>query len=120
MSTLDITSVRFNADGLVPAIIQEQSTGDVLMLGYMNADSLGQTVATGRVVFWSRSRNELWRKGDTSGHIQLVRELRLDCDNDTVLVQVEQVGPACHNGTHTCFDDGLINANTSVQIGDVK
>ena len=96
--------VSFKDDGLLPAIIQEQSTRDVLMLGYMDAEALRRTLTEGRVTFWSRSRSEYWRKGDTSGHIQLVKGAALDCDGDTLLVTVEQHGPACHTGAHACFD----------------
>ena len=90
--------------GLLPAIIQEQSSKDVLMLGYMDAEALRRTLTEGRVTFWSRSRSEYWRKGDTSGHIQLVKGAALDCDGDTLLVTVEQHGSACHTGAHACFD----------------
>lgn len=96
--------VRFDANGLLPAIIQEESSRDVLMLGYMDAEALRRTLSEGRVTFWSRSRQEYWRKGDTSGNIQLVRAAALDCDGDTLLVTVHQVGPACHTGAHSCFD----------------
>jgi len=96
--------VSFKDDGLLPAIIQEQSSRDVLMLGYMDAEALRRTLTEGRVTFWSRSRQEYWRKGDTSGHIQLVKAAALDCDGDTLLVTVEQHGPACHTGAHACFD----------------
>jgi phosphoribosyl-AMP cyclohydrolase len=96
--------VKFDANGLLPAIIQEESSRDVLMLGYMDAEALRRTLTSGRVTFWSRSRQEYWRKGDTSGNIQLVRAAALDCDGDTILVTVHQVGPACHTGAHACFD----------------
>ena len=96
--------VSFKDDGLLPAIIQEQSSKDVLMLGYMDAEALRRTLTEGRVTFWSRSRKKYWRKGDTSGHIQLVKGAALDCDGDTLLVTVEQHGPACHTGAHACFD----------------
>ena len=96
--------VSFKDDGLLPAIIQEQSSKDVLMLGYMDAEALRRTLTEGRVTFWSRSRKEYWRKGDTSGNIQLVKGAALDCDGDTLLVTVEQHGPACHTGAHSCFD----------------
>ena len=99
-----IERVAFNADGLVAAIIQQWDTREVLMLGWMDAEALRRTLTSGRVTFWSRSRQEYWRKGDTSGHIQLVRSARLDCDGDAVLVEVDQVGVACHTGTRTCFD----------------
>jgi phosphoribosyl-AMP cyclohydrolase len=96
--------VRFDRDGLLPAIIQEESTKQVLMLGYMDAEALRRTLTSGRVTFWSRSRQEYWRKGDTSGNVQHVRGAALDCDGDTLLVTVHQVGPACHTGAHACFD----------------
>lgn len=111
MTTLDETTVsavleraRFDADGLLPAVIQQHDSKEVLMLGYMDAVALTRTLTTGRVTFWSRSRQEYWRKGDTSGNVQYVRGAALDCDGDTLLVQVEQVGPACHTGAHACFD----------------
>jgi phosphoribosyl-AMP cyclohydrolase len=96
--------VKFGADGLLPAIIQEESTREVLMLGYMNAEALRRTLTEGRVTFWSRSRQEFWRKGDTSGNRQFVRAAALDCDADALLVTVDQHGPACHTGAHACFD----------------
>jgi len=99
-----IARVAFTDNGLVPAIIQQFDTGEVLMLGWMDAEALRRTLTTGRVTFWSRSRQEYWRKGDTSGHIQLVKGARLDCDGDAVLVSVDQVGAACHTGQRTCFD----------------
>ncbi|WFR66266.1 phosphoribosyl-AMP cyclohydrolase [Curtobacterium flaccumfaciens] len=95
---------RFGADGLLPAIVQEETSKDVLMLGYMDREALRRTLTEGRVTFWSRSRNEYWRKGDTSGHAQYVRGAAFDCDADTLLVTVEQVGAACHTGAHRCFD----------------
>lgn len=96
--------VRFDDTGLIPAVIQQHDTHEVLMLGYMDAEALRRTLTEGRVTFWSRSRREYWRKGDTSGNVQYVRGAALDCDGDTLLVQVEQVGPACHTGAHACFD----------------
>jgi phosphoribosyl-AMP cyclohydrolase len=99
-----VTGVKFGADGLVPAVIQQHDSGVVLMLGYMDATALERTLTTGRVWFWSRSRQEYWRKGDTSGHTQHVKSVALDCDGDTVLVQVDQVGAACHTGARTCFE----------------
>jgi len=103
----DATAVdraAFGPDGLLPAIIQQWNTGEVLMLGWMDREAMRRTLTAGRVTFWSRSRQEYWRKGDTSGHAQYVRSAALDCDADTLLVQVEQVGVACHTGTRTCFD----------------
>ena len=99
-----LARANFAADGLLPAIIQQWDTKDVLMLGYMNSEALRRTLTEGRVTFWSRSRQEFWRKGDTSGHAQYVRTAALDCDDDTLLVQVEQIGAACHTGARACFD----------------
>ncbi|MDJ1113729.1 phosphoribosyl-AMP cyclohydrolase [Microbacterium dauci] len=99
-----VARVRYNDDGLVAAIVQQHDTLEVLMLGWMDAEALRRTLTEGRVTFWSRSRQEYWRKGDTSGHAQYVKGVRLDCDGDTLLVAVEQVGAACHTGDHTCFD----------------
>ena len=99
-----IARVSFNDQGLAPAIVQQWDTGEVLMLAWMDAEALRRTLTSGRVTYWSRSRGEYWRKGDTSGHIQVVRGARLDCDGDALLIQVEQTGPACHTGTRTCFD----------------
>ncbi|MFJ6170061.1 phosphoribosyl-AMP cyclohydrolase [Curtobacterium sp. NPDC092190] len=95
---------RFGADGLLPAVVQEESSKDVLMLGWMDREALRRTLTEGRVTFWSRSRQEYWRKGDTSGHAQYVRAAALDCDDDTLLVTVQQVGAACHTGAHSCFE----------------
>jgi phosphoribosyl-AMP cyclohydrolase len=95
--------VAWNERGLVPAIAQQHDTGEVLMLAWMNKDALRETLATGRVCYWSRSRRALWRKGETSGHVQRLVEARLDCDGDTVLLRVDQTGPACHTGQRTCF-----------------
>ena len=97
---------RFGDAGLLPAIIQEESTGEVLMLGWMDREAMRRTLTEGRVTFWSRSRQEYWRKGDTSGHVQYVKSLALDCDGDAILVQVDQVGAACHTGKRSCFEEG--------------
>lgn len=102
--------LKRDADGLVAAIIQQHDTREVLMLGWMDEEAVHRTLTTGRVTFWSRSRRELWRKGDTSGHIQLVRRVSLDCDGDALLIEVEQVGAACHTGTRTCFEDRQLMA----------
>jgi phosphoribosyl-AMP cyclohydrolase len=99
-----LARISFAVDGLIPAVIQEATTMQVLMLGYMNAEAVRLTLTEGRVTFWSRSRKELWRKGDTSGHAQYVRSAALDCDGDTLLVTVEQIGAACHTGAHSCFE----------------
>ena len=93
----------YNAQGLIPAIAQQHDTGEVLMLAWMSAESVAETLATKRVCYWSRSRQALWRKGETSGHTQRLVEMRLDCDGDTVLLLVDQTGPACHTGARSCF-----------------
>jgi phosphoribosyl-AMP cyclohydrolase len=95
--------LKFNSDGLIPAIIQEQATGRVLMMAWMNRASLEQTIQTGQTHFWSRSRQKFWRKGETSGHTQTVKDIACDCDGDTLLIQVEQIGAACHEGYKSCF-----------------
>lgn len=97
-------------DGLVVAVAQAWDTREVLMVGWMDDEALHRTLTTGRVTYWSRSRQEYWRKGDTSGHHQLVREIRLDCDGDAVLVLVEQVGAACHTGDRSCFDSDVLGS----------
>lgn len=99
----DPSSLTFNEEGLIPAIAVDVDTGQVLMLAWMNKDSLKQTIATGRVTYWSRSRKELWRKGDTSGNIQELVELYVDCDSDTLMLKVKQTGAACHTGKKSCF-----------------
>ena len=98
-----IAAIKFDAQGLVPAVAQQQGSGEVLMMAYMDRDAVVETMHTGRVCYWSRSRRAPWRKGDTSGHIQELVELRVDCDGDTLLVEVEQTGVACHTGRHNCF-----------------
>ena len=98
-----VAAVTFNADGLVPAIAQDAENGQVLMMAWMNEDSLRETLATGRACYWSRSRQAFWRKGDTSGHHQLVLDLAVDCDGDTLLLSVRQEGAACHTGERSCF-----------------
>ena len=103
-SAEELAAVRYNSDGLVPVIAQDVSNGQILMMAWMNAESLGMTFAEGRMVYWSRSRQELWRKGDTSGDRQFVREAYYDCDGDTLLFKVEQEGRgACHTGEVSCF-----------------
>jgi phosphoribosyl-AMP cyclohydrolase len=96
--------LKRDAQGLVPAVVQQHDSGAVLMVGWMDDEALRRTLATRRTTFWSRSRQEYWVKGDTSGHRQTVHEVRLDCDGDTLLVRVDQEGPACHTGARTCFD----------------
>jgi phosphoribosyl-AMP cyclohydrolase len=107
MTSLDpavAARLKRDAQGLVPAVVQQHDSGEVLMVGWMDDEALGRTLATRRTTFWSRSRQEYWVKGETSGHRQRVVEVRLDCDGDTLLVRVDQVGAACHTGDRTCFD----------------
>jgi phosphoribosyl-ATP pyrophosphohydrolase/phosphoribosyl-AMP cyclohydrolase len=105
-----LSAVRFGADGLVPVVTQESRSGDVLMVAFANRDALDRTLSTGRAHYFSRSRGALWQKGETSGHVQRVTEVRLDCDGDAVLYRVEQTGPACHTGTRTCFSTVISGA----------
>lgn len=98
-----VNSVAFNEDGLVPAIAQSAVTGAVLMVAWMNRDTLERTLQTGEVTYWSRSRQEVWRKGETSGHVQHLVEAWIDCDGDALLLKIDQVGPACHTGAPSCF-----------------
>jgi len=100
---VELDELSFDDRGLIPAVVQDADGGDVLMVAWMNRESLRRTLDEGRTVFWSRSRQELWRKGDTSGHVQHVDEIRVDCDADVLLVRVHQVGAACHTGERTCF-----------------
>ena len=109
--TFDPKSLKFNADGLLPVIAQQHDTGEVLMLAWMSADAVARTLNTGRVTYWSRSRQQFWVKGDTSGHVQKLVDLRLDCDRDCLLALVDQTGPACHTNRRSCF-------YTSVQDGN--
>jgi len=95
--------LKWTADGLIPAIIQEQSTGRILMMAWMNRASLEKTIETRRTFFWSRSRQKFWMKGESSGHVQVVQDIAFDCDGDTLLIQVEQAGAACHEGYQSCF-----------------
>lgn len=98
--------LKHDAAGLLTAVVQDAGTREVLMVGWMDDEALRRTLAEGRVTFWSRSRQEYWRKGDTSGHVQWLRSAALDCDGDTLLLTVDQVGAACHRGTRTCFEGG--------------
>lgn len=95
--------LKLNSDGMLPVVVQDDVSGTVLMVAYMNKEAYEQTLSTGRMTYWSRSRNELWVKGLTSGHFQYVKSLSIDCDNDTLLAKVEQVGAACHTGNYSCF-----------------
>ena len=98
-----VASVKFDADGLVPAIAQQHDSGEVLMMAWMNANSIRETLETGRVCYWSRSRQSLWRKGESSGQVQVLEEMQIDCDGDTLLLKVDQSGVACHTGRRSCF-----------------
>jgi phosphoribosyl-AMP cyclohydrolase len=113
--------LKFNADGLIPAIVQEQSTGRVLMMAWMNRASLEKTIETGKTCFWSRSKQRFWMKGESSGHTQAVKDVAFDCDGDTLLIQVGQIGAACHEGYKSCFfrsveGDGANFKTTEAQL----
>ncbi len=112
--------LKFNSDGLIPAIIQEQTTGRVLMMAWMNRASLEQTIETGQTNFWSRSRRKSWRKGETSGHTQTVKHIAFDCDGDTLLIQVEQIGAACHEGYKSCFFRSVENPGGSFRVTEQR
>lgn len=119
-ATSTVTEViAFNADGLVPAIAQQFDTGEVLMMAWMNRDAVAETLNTGRVCYWSRSRKKLWRKGETSGQIQTLKDFRWDCDADTVLLLVDQTGVACHTGRRNCFFNAMRDGKPKV-IADVE
>ncbi|MBS0540901.1 MAG: phosphoribosyl-AMP cyclohydrolase [Proteobacteria bacterium] len=115
-----LAEIRFDAQGLVPAIAQQHDSGEVLMMAWMDRDAVAETMRTGRVCYWSRSRKAPWRKGDTSGHIQSLVDFRVDCDGDTLLVLVDQTGVACHTGRHNCFfraiRDGALETIAPVEI----
>jgi phosphoribosyl-AMP cyclohydrolase len=109
-----LAALSFDRDGLVAAVAQQHDTGEVLMLAWMNREAVRETLETGRICYWSRSRRGLWRKGETSGHVQHLVEMRVDCDGDAILLRVDQTGPACHTGEHSCFfraarGDALVN-----------
>ena len=107
----DPATLRYNDQGLIPAIAQDADNGDVLMLAWMNAESVAHTLKTGKVTYWSRSRQSFWIKGETSGHIQELVDLRIDCDRDCLLIQVRQSGPACHTNRRSCFFTGVRNGS---------
>ena len=115
-----LAAVQFDADGLVPAIAQQEGTGEVLMMAWMSRESLQQTLDSGRATYYSRSRARLWTKGEESGNTQLVLSVATDCDGDTLLLEVQQTGPACHTGTRTCFDTTSfeITARPTTDIGE--
>ena len=112
--------LKFNPDGLIPAIIQEQTTGRVLMMAWMNRASLEKTLETSQTHFWSRSRQKFWRKGETSGHTQTVKHIAFDCDGDTLLIQVEQIGAACHEGYKSCFFRSVENQGRTYQVSEER
>jgi phosphoribosyl-AMP cyclohydrolase len=119
MNVLD--KIKFNSEGLVPAIIQDKSDGRVLMMAWMNRASLEATISTGKTHFWSRSRKKFWMKGESSGHVQTVKDIAFDCDGDTLLIQVDQIGAACHEGYRSCFfrsikEGGASDAVTEQQL----
>jgi phosphoribosyl-AMP cyclohydrolase len=114
-----LEALRFGADGLLPAIAQDAASRDVLMLAWMNREALQRTLTEGYACYWSRSRQALWRKGETSGHLQTVREVRFDCDGDAVLLLVDQIGPACHTNRPSCFY-ALVEGNTVRVIADPR
>jgi phosphoribosyl-AMP cyclohydrolase len=114
MTFLD--KLKFNADGLIPAIIQEQSTGRVLMMAWMNREAVQRSLDLGKTVFWSRSRQKYWVKGETSGHVQVIKDVAFDCDGDTLLIQVEQTGAACHEGYKSCFFRSAREQGKSVAV----
>ena len=114
-----LAEVAFDGAGLVPAIAQQHDSGEVLMLAWMNAEALRETLTSGRVCYWSRSRRSLWRKGETSGHVQRLVELRYDCDRDALLLQIEQQGPACHTNRRSCFYHALRDGEVQVVMEPV-
>jgi len=114
-----LASLSFNKDGLIPAIAQQFDTGEVLMMAWMNRTAVTASLEEGRVVYWSRSRQALWRKGETSGQVQTLKEMRWDCDSDTILLQVDQDGMACHTGRRNCFFNAVRNGKTKT-IADVE
>ena len=112
--------LKFNADGLIPAIIQDAVNGRVLMMAWMNRASLEKTIETGRTWFWSRSRNKFWMKGESSGHTQVVKDIAFDCDGDTLLIQVEQIGAACHEGYQSCFFRSVANPAGDFKVTEAQ
>ncbi|HTG45147.1 MAG TPA: phosphoribosyl-AMP cyclohydrolase [Verrucomicrobiae bacterium] len=113
-----LEKLKFNQDGLIPAIIQEQGTGRVLMMAWMNKEAVQKTVELGKTVFWSRSRQKYWIKGETSGHVQEVKDLSFDCDGDTLLIQVQQTGAACHEGYKSCFFRSISEEGNSLTVNE--
>ena len=120
-ATIDevVNALKYNDDGIIPAIAQQHDTGEILMMAWMNKDSAAETLRTGRVCYWSRSRQKLWRKGESSGQVQTLKDFRWDCDADTVLMQVHQEGVACHTGRRNCFYIA-VRDDAVVEIADVE
>ena len=114
-----LTEMQFDSNGLVPAIAQQHDTGEVLMMAWMNVDAIRESLTSGRVCYWSRSREALWKKGETSGQIQALKELRVDCDGDTILVLVDQTGVACHTGRRNCFYRA-VRDGAFIEIADIE
>jgi phosphoribosyl-AMP cyclohydrolase len=114
----EISEFKYDQNGLIPAIIQDVDTGEVLMMAYMNEQSLRATLETGKTHFWSRSRQKYWMKGESSGHTQEVKEITIDCDKDTLLIKVKQIGAACHEGYHNCFFRRLTAAGELETVGE--
>jgi len=120
-NTANLEQIKWNEQGLIPAIAQDWQTGEVLMLAWMNREALELTIAEGRAIYWSRSRSALWRKGEESGHVQQLKELRIDCDADTVLMKVDQIGGiACHTGRRNCFFQKLEDGQWQTTDGVIK
>ena len=120
MAEFDISSLKFDEKGLIPAIAQDAETSEILMMAWMNAESLSKTIETGRVTYWSRSRQELWAKGETSGHVQELVSLSIDCDRDCMLLQVDQTGPACHTHRRSCFYTEIIDGEEVITLEPQK
>lgn len=116
----DPATLRYDPNGLIPAIAQDAASGEVLMLAWMNADAVARTLETGRVTYWSRSRQSFWIKGETSGHVQKLVEMRLDCDRDAILVLVDQTGPACHTNRKSCFFTALRGGDEAEIMAPLK
>ena len=121
ISAAAVAAIQWNEDGLIPVIAQEAATGKILMLAWMNRQALQETVSSGEAVYWSRSRQKLWRKGESSGHVQKIESIHLDCDNDALLLQVKQLGGiACHTGRHSCFFQQLQQQDWLIQEPVIK
>jgi phosphoribosyl-AMP cyclohydrolase len=115
-----LEQLKFDANGLIPAIIQERKTGRVLMMAWMNRESIESTIKSGKTHFWSRSRQKFWMKGESSGHTQSVKDVAFDCDGDTLLIQVDQIGAACHEGYQSCFFRSVEPGGTGIKITEPR